>query len=176
MYKVPGCKKHTSRNVNQDNPIAVASFEVMNPLNTAVSPIDQSVAGGRVKVDATSLSSDFSYVSTYDQVRLKAGNKIQIRLGYGNDPNALDIVFNGVISESTSGEIAQIVAEGYGRELQNEILFDTENSFLNSITSESYISDTIGKILKNANLKTLANVLDWLQKELGLVKQIRILT
>lgn len=153
MYEVPAVRNIRVETANQDNPIAVASFEVMNPLNTAVSPIDQSVAGGRVKVDATSLSSDFSYVSTYDQVRLKAGNKIQIRLGYGNDPNALDIVFNGVISESTSGEIAQIVAEGYGRELQNEILFDTENSFLNSITSESYISDTIGKILKNANLE-----------------------
>ena len=52
---------------------------------------------------------------------LKAGTRIQIRIGYSADPDKLDIVFNGMVAEVDSGDMMTVVAQGYGVELLNTI-------------------------------------------------------
>lgn len=60
----------------------------------------------------------------WEAVMLQTGQKVQIRLGYSNDPNQLDIVFNGKIVEvapSESGDLMQIVCQSYGVELVQQV-------------------------------------------------------
>ena len=52
---------------------------------------------------------------------LKDGVKVQIRLGYANNPDNLDTVFLGSIVEispSEGGKILELVCQGYGAELE----------------------------------------------------------
>lgn len=50
---------------------------------------------------------------------LKAGTRIQIRMGYSSDPDLLDTVFNGVVAEVSGGDMIQVIAQGYGYQLLN---------------------------------------------------------
>ena len=154
LYEIPSVRNIRVEMSNQENPVSSAYFEVLNSLNTSVEP----APGGRVsssdsKADISSLGSDYANVVTRDQMRLRAGNKIQIRIGYGNDPNSLDIVFNGIITETGGGEVVTVLAEGFGRELANQLLFGLNNSILNSITDSTFASTKVFQVLKNANLE-----------------------
>ena len=153
-YEVPAVRNIRVEMANQDNPVAVATFEVLNALNTASDPKEIRTTKAE-RTDIRSLNSDAARIVAMDQIRLKAGNKIQIRMGYGNDPNKLTVVFNGIVTESDGGEVLTIVAEGYGRELQNEQLFIGDIiptfSFLSN-TSDLYLSAAVAKVLKSANL------------------------
>ena len=153
LYELPSIRNIKVEMANQDNPVSSAYFEVLNPMNTAVSPQVTNQNAPSHKLDITALGSDFADINVYDQIRLKAGNKIQIRLGYGNDPSSLDVVFNGLITETTTGDVVRVVAEGYGRELENELLFGIDTSVLGGIGDNQYISFKVGQILKNANLQ-----------------------
>lgn len=151
-YEIPAVRNIHIELASQDNPVSVAYFEVLNSNNTAANPADINPVDRRsARTDIFALGSGYENLIMYDQIKLQAGNNIQIRLGYGNDPNKLVTVFNGVISESSGGEIIEVTAEGYGRELQNEILIEKENSWFNQTFSEKYISESIGIIIKNIN-------------------------
>lgn len=52
---------------------------------------------------------------------LRAGSKIQVRLGYDNDPDKLWPVFNGTVAEIEEGEIVTILCQGYMAELVGEV-------------------------------------------------------
>lgn len=153
-YEVPAVRNIRVEMANQDNPVAVATFEVLNALNTASDP-KEIRSNKQDRIDIRSLNSDAARIVAMDQIRLKAGNKIQIRMGYGNDPNKLTVVFNGIVTESDGGEVLTIVAEGYGRELQNEQLFIGDVvptfSFLSDMDN-LYVSAAVAKVLKSANL------------------------
>lgn len=153
-YEVPAVRNIRVEMANQDNPVAVATFEVLNALNTASDPKELR-SKKTEQIDIRSLNSDAARIVAIDQIRLKAGNKIQIRMGYGNDPNKLSVIFNGVVTESDGGEVLTIVAEGYGRELQNEMLFigDVVPTFMFlSDMDNLYVSAAVAKVLKSANL------------------------
>ena len=162
-YEVPAARNIRVEMANQDNPVAVATFEVLNALNTASDPKEIRALKPE-NVDIRSLSSDAARIISMDQIRLKAGNKIQIRMGYGNDPNKLSVVFNGIVTESDGGEVLTIVAEGFGRELQNEQLFIGDVvptfSFLSDIDN-LYVSAAVAKVLKSANLDSFGRNPRW---------------
>lgn len=162
-YEVPAVRNIRVEMANQDNPVAVATFEVLNALNTASDP-KEIRSQNATRVDIRSLNSDAGRIVVMDQIRLKAGNKIQIRMGYGNDPNNLSVVFNGIVTESDGGEVLTIVAEGYGRELQNEQLFigDVVPTFqFASDTDNLYVSGAVAKVLKSANLDSFGRNPRW---------------
>lgn len=162
-YEVPAVRNIRVEMANQDNPVAVATFEVLNALNTASDPKEIRALKPE-NVDIRSLNSDAARIISMDQIRLKAGNKIQIRMGYGNDPNKLSVVFNGIVTESDGGEVLTIVAEGFGRELQNEQLFIGDVvptfSFLSDIDN-LYVSAAVAKVLKSANLDSFGRNPRW---------------
>lgn len=59
-------------------------------------------------------------------IRLRAGARIHIRMGYGSNANMLPVVFNGVIAEANALDAVQIIAQGDGIELMNSIMEDDE--------------------------------------------------
>lgn len=158
-YEISTVRNIRVEMANQDNPVAVAYFEVLNSLNTSTDPTtgyNTADKLGNTKLDLTSLGSDFANVVAMDQIRLKAGNKVQIRMGYGNKIDDLPVVFNGLITETDGGDVVRVVAEGYGRELQNELIFAGDvlpfTTFA-SDTSGRYISAAVARIVKNARLQ-----------------------
>ncbi len=52
-----------------------------------------------------------------NHIRLKPGVRIHLRAGYGSDPNALQTVFNGTITEVQQGDIMTVVAQSDAVEL-----------------------------------------------------------
>lgn len=61
---------------------------------------------------------------------LREGVKVQIRLGYAPEPDHLETVFLGQITEvapSEGGKILEIVCQGYGAELEAASMGDAEN-------------------------------------------------
>lgn len=59
-------------------------------------------------------------------MKLQAGSRIHIRMGYGNDITSLNVMFNGVVAEITHGEIVEIVAQSDGAELINNVVSGKE--------------------------------------------------
>jgi len=57
------------------------------------------------------------YVMDIDSIRLKPGVRVHLRAGYGSNPNALQTVFNGVITNVETGEIMTITAQSDAIEL-----------------------------------------------------------
>lgn len=56
-----------------------------------------------------------------DSVMLKEGTKIELRLGYDGDPNHLSVEFSGRVSQLGGGDIVEIVCQGDGVELIQEL-------------------------------------------------------
>jgi hypothetical protein len=70
---------------------------------------------------ATGIFADTELENPFARMVLQDGVKIQIRLGYSNEPNALETVFLGSIVEmapSEGGKIIEIVCHGFGAELE----------------------------------------------------------
>lgn len=57
------------------------------------------------------------YVTEIEHMRLKPGVRVHLRAGYGSNPNSLQTVFNGVITEVDHGEIITVVAQSDAVEL-----------------------------------------------------------
>lgn len=52
-----------------------------------------------------------------NNIRLKPGVRIHLRMGYGSNPNALQTVFNGTIAEVEQGDIITVIAQSDAVEL-----------------------------------------------------------
>ena len=57
---------------------------------------------------------------------LQTGARIHLRIGYGSAPDDLPVVFNGTITEMSTGDVVQIIAQGDGIELGNIISGDPD--------------------------------------------------
>jgi len=57
------------------------------------------------------------YVVDIDNIRLKPGVRVHLRAGYGANPNSLQTLFNGVITNVETGEIMTITAQSDAIEL-----------------------------------------------------------
>lgn len=58
-----------------------------------------------------------NYIIDLETMQLRPGIRVHLRLGYGSNPNVLDTVFNGTITEVHTGEIVTIVAQSDAMEL-----------------------------------------------------------
>lgn len=58
-----------------------------------------------------------SYVVSLENIRLKPGVRLHLRMGYDANPNALQTVFNGVITEVRAGDIVEVTAQSDAIEL-----------------------------------------------------------
>jgi hypothetical protein len=57
------------------------------------------------------------YIVDINNIRLKPGVRVHLRGGYGSNPNALQTLFNGVITQVENGEIVTITAQSDAIEL-----------------------------------------------------------
>ncbi len=63
------------------------------------------------------LGTEDEYIRELSGIRLKPGIRVHLRMGYSANPNSLDTVFNGTITQVTNGDIVEVVAQGDGIEL-----------------------------------------------------------
>lgn len=59
--------------------------------------------------------------SNLETVVLQAGVRVHVRMGYGSDASKLPVAFNGKIAEVDVNEVVQVVAQGDGIELYNQL-------------------------------------------------------
>ena len=57
------------------------------------------------------------YVTEIENMRLKPGVRVHLRAGYGSNPNSLDTVFNGIITQVELGEIVTVTCQSDAIEL-----------------------------------------------------------
>ena len=71
-------------------------------------------------------------------IKLKEGTCIQILMGYDPDPDRLETVFTGRISQLEMGDIVRIIASGYKTELQNEVSFHNEDKSMMDVVTRVF--------------------------------------
>ncbi|HJS83584.1 MAG TPA: hypothetical protein VJ742_12195 [Nitrososphaera sp.] len=57
------------------------------------------------------------YLVQLDSIDIKPGVRVHLRVGYGSNPNNMDTVFNGVITQVTQGEVVELVCQSDAVEL-----------------------------------------------------------
>ena len=102
---------------NDDNPVDLVRMSIANPSFALTD--DYSVTGKYLTTNMESIYGPDEVRWVADRIKLKPGAKLHIRAGYGNDPNKLQTIFNGVITEMSSNKsvILNLICEGFGREL-----------------------------------------------------------
>ena len=116
LYEVFGVSDVRIQTADEENPVAVLALNIANP-----GSIYSDLAAGQVNISGTfdysKLNTDFDYRDRIGKLRITTGTRLHVRIGYSNDPNELETVFNGEITEVEGESILSVVAEGYGREL-----------------------------------------------------------
>ena len=145
-YEVKGVKSFHMNCNNSTNPIDTAFLSIADPsfLNTDGFAGLSKMQG----VNVTSIGTSNEIAFKNDRIQLKVGNKLHIRLGYGNSPNDLDVVFNGSIVEvENANQTLNLVCEGFGKELVSEVLATNRPEFMNTqndnISTASVIGDSL---------------------------------
>lgn len=116
LYEVSGISDIKIQTADENNPVSVMTLSISNP--------------GSIYTDIASLSkqaiaqTDFSdnnllptYMDKIGKLTITGGTRIHVKMGYSNDPNELETVFNGEVVEVEGESMLNIIAEGYGREL-----------------------------------------------------------
>lgn len=145
-YELKGVKSFRMNCNNDGNPTDTAIISVADPsfLNTDGFVGISKMQGVNIDGIGTSLEMQFKN----NRIQLKPGNKIHVRLGYGNNPNDLDIVFNGSIADVEMGnQCLNLVCKGFGEELLNEILATDKPVFMNNQSDNISTSSIIGEAL-----------------------------
>jgi hypothetical protein len=80
--------------------------------------------------NTSGLAADTDAETPFSKMMLAAGVAVQIRLGYASDPDELETVFLGQITEvmpSDNAQILEIVCQGYGAELESVQVGDLDD-------------------------------------------------
>ena len=119
-FEIEGIKDAVLVCNNDENPVDFLSFKIANA--SFIRTDTYAVVGKILTRDLSKVgtSAEISFIA--DRIRLKPGTQLHVRAGYGNNPNNLRTIFNGVIVElgSENGPTLDVVAEGYGRELLSD--------------------------------------------------------
>lgn len=121
-YELKGVQSFKLLCNDDNNPVDTAIMTVINPNFNKTDAWTNLASIPEIQFDKIGTDLEMQY--KYNRLMLKTGSQIQVRLGYGNDPNELEIVFNGGIMEINNGENNQMLTlllEGYGKELLQEI-------------------------------------------------------
>ena len=154
-YEVKGIKSFNVVCNNDKSPIDVGLMTILDPsfANTdAWTSLSTSNMPGTIDLDKIGTDSELQF--KLGRVVLKAGNKLQVRLGYGNDPNKLPVVFNGVIIEASRGDNNQmfnLLLEGFGRELVGDMLGTAAEPKKLDGDQNSSTSNVLGKVISQAD-------------------------
>lgn len=122
-YELKGIQSFRMLCNNNDSPIDTAVMTIVDP---SYGNTDAWANLARIpEVSFDKIGSDYETQFKFNRLILRPGTKLQVRLGYGNDPNQLPIVFNGGIMEigndGGSNQMLTLLLEGFGRELLQEI-------------------------------------------------------
>ena len=125
-YEIKGIRNFHLNTNNADNPIDVLSMVVADP--NFLKTDEMSSLMSRPGVDYNAIGTDYETQFKNNRMKLAPGMKLHVRMGHQNNPNNLDIVFNGSISSCNSNGLnsIQVIAEGFGKELLTDVLGTTE--------------------------------------------------
>lgn len=108
---------------SRSNPVDVAVISLINTLGR----LDTSTFGIFSYNDNLKTRGEIESVNRYDQETrreqsleefvLKSGTIIKVKMGYSSDPDLLDTVFTGTITEVNGGDMIEVIAQGFGAEL-----------------------------------------------------------
>lgn len=102
---------------------------------------------GTPKVTAEAL---INKLQIFKSVDLREGCRLHVRMGYGNNAELMPIVFNGVVTEISGGEVLNIVAQSDALELHNGLIEAGSKGSKNGIFNlGNEPSDIIKNILQN---------------------------
>lgn len=94
--------------------------------------LDENDPGARMINEITSMShrtlANQGWIIDLDTIQLQPGIRLHLRLGYGSNPNKLDTVFNGTVTEVHNGDVMTIIAQSDAIELSAPIDAKTEHS------------------------------------------------
>lgn len=83
----------------------------------------------------------------FDNINMKTGTRIHLRMGYGSNPCMMPICFNGTIAEMDVGDVITLVAQSDGVELINNVI-STDEKETNKLTKlQSEPSDIVASLL-----------------------------
>lgn len=106
-----------------------------------------------------------------NKAKIRTGARIHVRLGYGNDASIMPLSFNGVVAEVQEGPVVQLVAQGDGIELCNQILdvdADTDIDkilYRSNFMGNTLFEDTGGQTPKTILDNLLTTTGSWLAKQ-----------
>jgi len=121
-YEINGIRAVKLKTNDDRNPIDVMSLVIADAafVNT------DHMAGLRKleMVDIEKIGTDLETQFKNDRIKLRPGMKLHVRMGYSNDPNDLDIVFNGSVisTRNLSATSIEVICESFGKELLGEII------------------------------------------------------
>lgn len=154
-YEVKGIKSFNLVCNNDKSPVDTALMTILDPsfANTdAWTTLSTMGMPGIIDIDQIGTDAEMQF--KIGRVVLKPGNKLQVRLGYGNDPNTLPIVFNGVIVEAARGDnnqLMNLLLEGFGRELLGDMLGTAAAPEKLDGDHNSSTSTVLGKVISSSD-------------------------
>lgn len=125
-YEIKGIRNFHINTNNSNNPIDVLRMVIADPNFLLTDEMSQ--LANRNNIDIQSIGTDYELQFKNNRLKLQPGMKLHIRIGYDNNPNNLDIVFNGSVVSATNlnSTSIEIIAESFGKELLSEVLGTTE--------------------------------------------------
>ena len=153
-YEIKGIKSFDLVCNNDYSPVDVGVMTILDPsfANTdSWAALAKSGMPGTVNLDKIGTDSELQF--NLDRIILKPGNKLQVRLGYGNDPNKLPIVCNAVIVEASkdNNQMLTLLLEGFGRELLGDMLGTSAEPTKLDGDHNSSTSSVLGKVISSAD-------------------------
>lgn len=126
FYELRGIRDFHLNTNNQFNPVDVITMVVANP--NFIRTDEMTLLSSRPIIDYKSIATDYSTQFKNNMMKLTPGLKLHVRMGYSNNPNNLDIVFNGSVVDTSSitSSSVRVVAEGFGKELLADVLGTTK--------------------------------------------------
>lgn len=107
-----------------------------------------------------------------NRAKLRPGVRIHIRMGYGNDASLLGTTFNGTIAEIKEGPAMELIAQGDGVELCNQLLDVDRDDLIDDVMyRENFLGNTLFENTGGQTPKTILDTLltqrgSWLAKQL----------
>lgn len=151
-FEITGIEDFKLECNNDNNPIDLVTMTLANP--SFIRQDNYSIMGHFLKSDFTQFGTDLESQFIGDRLTLRAGMKLHIRMGYGNDPNKLKTVFNGSISDMSNGNnsTVSVICEGFGKELVNYYISPGEVTKAGGTVTNSSSPIVIGAALQSDSI------------------------
>jgi len=117
----------------KDNPADLCYIAIADLLGTFTSQKFSSETSRVLEATEFRRAEDLNtvFANPINNLLLKDGMCIQVRLGYSNDPNKLETVFNGkIVSVENESSIVNIICQSYGTELITTVKKNNDVGFI----------------------------------------------